>query len=647
MAFRGQSDGFSCINAAGNNYFRSHDEGNLLGIVKLLSTENKELGAHLLKCSEFDLEVRRRGRGSRLTFLSDRFVNTVLNATKASIVKEIVNEINASGGKFGLLFDSTTDAATKHQTSIVIRYLNSKWETKESTLAVCEQSASTGKDLFRMIDETLKKNGLSIENAVGFSTDGAQNNRSTNVGFRYFIQRVNLLCLYVWCVAHRANLFMSKACKGSLLITLLLAMVEEVGIFFRASHKRMDIWTSAVISVPNYNNNSRLKLIGQTRWTSKQDALKSIMSTPTHFFVVIKALVMVCNSERIDGSALNTACRITNSFIVYSNIVSLYLMHQIFSEITPVMKFLQKRGLHITEASKKIKQLFDSISEFDISDASYTAVDTFIADVNGFIAQDNVIHSADATFTIQVPNDIQKQAIKEKLKADFRAFCVQLKENIEEMFINDVLGDDQIFQQISYLDLSDPAELSRNESKLKLDRICKWVEFTGDPSIIVQELKDFVAEFHGREMSESLMKSGHDLSAAGNDDLFLPMAHNDIPDENDEESFGRNGGIITKCSCIECILKYIQSTGDLSNKYRNIFLIYKYIALLPSTQVKCESDFSRLKYIKNCRRTNITSNKLQNLLIIAAESNMLSKVPLDDIIDNVAISTQCLASKIL
>lgn len=121
-----------------------------------------------------------------MSFLSNVFVDKVLQTTKEVLIKEIVGEINGCGGSFGLSIDSTTDTSLKHQTSIVVRFINMEHKIKESTVAICEQSDSTGHALFLMVKQALDEISLNIANVVGFSFDGAQNMRSDKAGLTHF-----------------------------------------------------------------------------------------------------------------------------------------------------------------------------------------------------------------------------------------------------------------------------------------------------------------------------------------------------------------------------------------------------------------------------------------------------------------------------
>lgn len=102
LAFRGDgAENFRSIDFDfEKNYFRSNpNEGNFIGIVKLMAGENLDLSEHIKKCQEYE---KTTGRQNRLTFLSNNFVSRCLSTIRIFLLRTIVNEIHESGDKFGL-----------------------------------------------------------------------------------------------------------------------------------------------------------------------------------------------------------------------------------------------------------------------------------------------------------------------------------------------------------------------------------------------------------------------------------------------------------------------------------------------------------------------------------------------------------------
>lgn len=65
--------------------------------------------------------------------------------------------------------------------------------------------------------------------------------------------------------------------------------------------------------------------------------------------------------------------------------------------------------------------------------------------------------------------------------------------------------------------------------------------------------------------------------------------------------------------------------------YEELYNIYKFVSMLPCTQVKYERDFS-----KNRLRSNLVEENLQSLMIVQTEVDMFADIDLDDFIDEIA-----------
>ena len=60
---------------------------------------------------------------------------------------------------------------------------------------------------------------------------------------------------------------------------------------------------------------------------------------------------------------------------------------------------------------------------------------------------------------------------------------------------------------------------------------------------------------------------------------------------------------------------------------------------LAVTQVECERSFSTLKFVKSRLRSNITQEHLEALMLMYMEKQLVSDIPVDEIIDLMAYSS--------
>lgn len=152
-----------------------------------------------------------------------------------------------------------------------------------------------------MLRTALTDVGLSLSN-------GAANMRSEVVGVNAYIQENNVNCIYIWCLSHRYNLVVKVATNNSARVKCILKIAEDSAKLFQSSYIKMNVWVEVAKAVPNFNSEKRLKLIGTTRWSSKQYAVDSIIGGEMNLYVLIKALLKICSLKNLDGESLANAC---------------------------------------------------------------------------------------------------------------------------------------------------------------------------------------------------------------------------------------------------------------------------------------------------------------------------------------------------
>lgn len=618
------------------NYFRSEtNEGVFLGMVKMMAGENLALAEHIKNCEE----NAKRGHRNNLTFLSKRFVHNALRIIQKYLVGTIVSEINESDGFFGVLMDGSQDVSCKEQMSVVVRYVNQSGNIVERTICFFNASKDTsGKGLYESLQSALLDVGLSLSKAVGCSFDGASNMRSDIIGVQARIQETNPYCIYTWCLSHRFNLVLKSATGSSQEVKTILHFAEETAKLFRSSYTRMNVWTEVAKAVPNFNSQRKLKLIGTTRWSSKQDAISAIMNTETNLYVVIKALIRLCCLPNLDGSSLLLASSALNFWLQYKNIVTNFLLHKIFSLLVPTTKYLQNYGLSILDGIKSLKKSVEQLN------ASILLLDTYIEQAQLFVEKVNYMLMADVDIIslesetkIIFPTEEEKQEIHNQIKNDFRSFIRCLRHEVDERILKDFNESDSIFQEMQYLD---PQYAGENMNLISFKELCKINKITNEGEVRT-EMTNFLSDFNNRTP-----KHGSFLTYEEHDDdeeMCLLIENEEDLIETTARNQNKNVKLVPMqgklCKCLQCILQYFNEKG-MKTMYKNIYKLYKYVATLPSTQVKCERDFSKMKIIKSRLRSSLGEEMLESLIIISTEPDIFRSIDLEDILDEIIASSE-------
>lgn len=170
-----------------------------------------------------------------------------------------------------------------------------------------------------------------------------------------------------------------------------------------------------------------------------------------------------------------------------------------------------------------------------------------------------------------------------------------------------------------------------------------------DESVAEKELRVLIFDFmryqkHPGYVSVLANTDSDDDSDSGEEELNVLIENESDIDETTADLQSSKIHVMYKtCYCFKCILKYIGDENERKEKFANIFKLYKYIAMIPSTQVKCERDFSKMKITKTRLRANLSDKSLENLMLISLESNMLEHISLDDIVDHIVAKSNTIS----
>jgi len=110
-------------------------------------------------------------------------------------------------------------------------------------------------------------------------------------------------------------------------------------------------------------------------------------------------------------------------------------------------------------------------------------------------------------------------------------------------------------------------------------------------------------------------------------------------DDEEEESELTKEHLVHKKTCKNCIFccyQILWKYNLYATAYTELFLAYKFLLTLSVTQVQCERTFSKLKYILNRLRSNLSQERMEDFIIMSCEKDILYSLQTVDIIEYVA-----------
>ncbi|KAL4096735.1 hypothetical protein QTP88_021629 [Uroleucon formosanum] len=209
---------------------------------------------------------------------------------------------------FSVHLDTTQDISIQDQCSNILRYVNYK-DIQERLLAVITVQQSTGRSFSDMLQGVLADNGLDVMKCIGNATDEAANMQGQFNGFSAWLEKSTPNQVHVWCYSHILNLVIIDSTKSPLKAAALFVTLNDLENYFKELYKRMNVWVNFV----GENNKKRLQSISNTRWWSKEVALKHIFGSDGMYIDVILAKTL------------------KNSILDYSTILTPFIYIRIFN----------------------------------------------------------------------------------------------------------------------------------------------------------------------------------------------------------------------------------------------------------------------------------------------------------------------------
>ncbi|XP_025204866.1 zinc finger MYM-type protein 1-like [Melanaphis sacchari] len=566
--------------------FRSHNEGanelqdgNFYQMVLLLSRHNAILKRWLNDKSM---------RSHKVTYLSMKSQNEFIELLAAETRKNIVEEVLTSD-IFSVLADTTPDVALKDQLSVCLRYVDQGGSPNERLLDVIEVSDKTGYGMAKSIYDTLIKHKLKTGNVAFQSYDYASSMSGVNKGAqRYFSELVGHKVPYIPCQAHRLNTFLEHGCKASLIIGNFIDILENIYVFFSASTKRS---SNLMERMDKIEGSLKLRNLSKTRWTARAESIKAVW---TSLEAIVDTLEYINNSNSFDNLTKTKAIGLKKKILNFDFFVSLIFMKNIMYKVKHLTESLEAKELNVCDAAVLIKSTISSLEKIRLETEN----------------MDNLINSAKITaqsFGVDSDTDFNRyHRIRKRPK--------RLDENTDNSAPYELLN---FYRQHFNLVLDTLINLSSSNLNVFVETIQPMYKILSVP-LKVNTSQDFSEAFF----------------------LFPPMSHG--AKLLDYDAVAAEWEILaTQClnenlKCIDVLQK--------SEEVKHILPCANWFCRLsftsPVTTASSERTFSKLKLIKQCLRSTMTSNRLSSLMILSCEKDIVDKLDIDSVVTKWSLAKQ-------
>ena len=265
----------------------TENHGNFLAIVHLLSKYDEKLNRHLETVIEqFKFRKERlkkrgiessKGRCSLVTVVSKTTINQILEIIRTMMQEKISDEVTRAQ-MFSIEVDTTQDITTTDQCCFVARHVLDD-SIYERFIAIVPSHDGSGQGLFDLLKESLERLwGSTLKIASLTAQMEPQVVMACTMACKQSLQKQQTR-VHLWRYAHVLNLVIVDATKCCINSVSFFNLLQKTAKFIKSSYNRADFWKKQLEERIGTEKTRRLKLIGETRWSGKSNALRGIFGT--------------------------------------------------------------------------------------------------------------------------------------------------------------------------------------------------------------------------------------------------------------------------------------------------------------------------------------------------------------------------------
>lgn len=574
LAFRGD-----------NEIIGSPNNGNFLILIELIAEYDDFLKNHLKNHAQC-------GTG-HVNYLSSTIYEEIIEIMARKVENKIISDLNRVK-YFSFSIDSTTDWAHKDQLVLTVRYIYNG-EPIERYLTMMSNMGHKAEDMFFAVTEYLRAHNIALENCRGQSHDNASVMSGIYNGFQKLIRDVSPLAFWIPCFAHSLNLAGTDVMSCCLEAKKFFDFLENIYVFFSSSSTRFSIlrqhMKDALQSIEDRILNP--KRVSTTRWSSRADAVKSIIK---HYNTYKDVLYELSNEHDQARGLYEIMNKLETG--IYA-----VLWNDILQNINKTSLKLQspKTGLNTSIACLKSLQCFieQKRSEFD----HYEKAGKEISGAQQY-SQEN----------------------KRLRRHNVRLNPLDQPISVEATFSSPA----QKFRVEQYIPIFDTLNSSLTQRIAAYDTVNTYFGFLRQ----IYDLDTDEIRFHSNKLRE-LYSNDLEENLANELIQFRELAKEfniTIKSNNESEKAEKKKSDIS----FEAKLYKLIMDEELTETFPNVEITLRIYLTLMTSNCTSERAFSKLKLIFGKLRTSMGQNRMNNLILMSSEVDLLRELSFDDVIETFA-----------
>lgn len=272
--------------------------------------------------------------------LSNNTVSRRIDDMAEDVTVQLLEQVKNSE-YFALQLDESTDVANKAQLLVYIRFISEEKIVEEVLFCKAMTGRTTGKDIFRILDDYMEQNSIDWSRCVGVCTDGAAAMTGKRSGVIAFIKEKAPNVVSTHCMLHREALVAKRI--DDELYQVLQVVVKTVN--YVKAHPMKDRLFEALCHEMDADFHGLL-LHSEVRWLSRGAVLNRV-------FALRRELAVFLSSHKSD---------LCIYFEDKSWMLKLAYLSDIFQHLNVLNKSMQGLELCILNVQDKVRAFMQKLS---------------------------------------------------------------------------------------------------------------------------------------------------------------------------------------------------------------------------------------------------------------------------------------------
>lgn len=565
LPLRGHRETIACTETDDKNI------GNFRGLLKLIAEFDPVMKSHL------DYVCQNPGSPS---YLSAEVQNEFIQIIASTVRNNLLNDIRRSK-YYGIMFDSTPDAAHREQMSEIIRHVEINFEektvdVKESFLGFIQVHQKDAESTVNTIMQQLNTDSLPFEDCRSQCYDNATVMSGHKSGVQQRLATVNPKAIYVNCDNHSLNLAGVHAASHEVVMVTFFGTVQAVYVFFSRSTYRWERLKK--------NLHITVKAESETRWSARADAVRPIYENVGD---LVQLLDTIASDMNETTDTRSEATQLQTRILSFDFFTALSFWNTLLTKIDRVQKRLQDPKMNFHEAAKDIQ-----------------ALQLYFLDNREEICQTSIKKAKELCDAWDVRIE-RRRRVKKKMAGETGDDSGLSAENEMQRLLKGTI--DRMHTEMGERFI----RLRNLDSKFGFLLDTKELLTTSNEADIKERCID-VANFYDTDLD------GLELFSEIVDCRMLLKTRVDVTITTPQE-----------------LLCFIVQYGDES-VFPNLRVGLQILLTIAVSIASCERSFSKLKLILSYLRTSMGQKRLSALTLLSVEQEATNKINFDEIIDQFA-----------